>query len=629
MELQNPYITGNAVGNSPAFVGRQDILRKVGRVLLHPQGNAIVFYGQRRIGKTSVLRELEAKLPKTGAYIPIYFDLQNQAQNSLETLLWELARKINDALGKEDDKPALGAEPEMTFREIWLPNLLKNLPTEQSLILLFDEFDVLDDPDSEKAGTAFFPYVRDYLLTIDLKRLNFVFVIGRQIDDLTRIAKSVFKSVDDPIRVSLLSRDDTIKLVRLSEINKILNWTDDAIEKVLQLTCGHPYLTQCLCSCVWDICDEGLDKLPDGHRLKITFQEVENVIPNALEKSEGALEWLWDGLPPAEQVIASVLAEKTDREGITETQLENLLYESGVRVIFPQLEQAPQKLKEWDLIEPTEGGYRFRVELLRRWIAVKKPLSQVQEKLDHIVPIAKHYYHLGLNEQQNGNIKEAFYFFHQAIENNPKHVKASQSLADMFVEKKQLSKARKILESLYEYLPDAARSRLIKVLLSLEKQKTTHPWLKPFQLHDYEAEQIKLISKIWELVSEEYPEGKRKKGREIWRWLGDKYHEKGELEKASEAYRNAGCDDKVTEIETNRKNQSQFQQLSEWYQQAQIALKEGNRSEAQKLLVKVIAKEATYKQASRYLHLAITHIDPSKLKKSNWILASVLVLMIV
>lgn len=56
----NPYVAGNPVGDSPAFIGRADVLREVVRVLRRPppSGNAIVLYGQRRIGKTSIVQHL-------------------------------------------------------------------------------------------------------------------------------------------------------------------------------------------------------------------------------------------------------------------------------------------------------------------------------------------------------------------------------------------------------------------------------------------------------------------------------------------------------------------------------------------------------------------------------------------
>ena len=55
----NPYIAGNPVGKSPAFVGREDVLREVLRILRSTSQNAITLFGQRRIGKTSVLQWLE------------------------------------------------------------------------------------------------------------------------------------------------------------------------------------------------------------------------------------------------------------------------------------------------------------------------------------------------------------------------------------------------------------------------------------------------------------------------------------------------------------------------------------------------------------------------------------------
>jgi AAA+ ATPase superfamily predicted ATPase len=66
------WISGTHSKNSPAFVGRADVLREVLTVLRHHKHNAILLFGQRRIGKTSVLRELEAKLPTQGDFLTIF-----------------------------------------------------------------------------------------------------------------------------------------------------------------------------------------------------------------------------------------------------------------------------------------------------------------------------------------------------------------------------------------------------------------------------------------------------------------------------------------------------------------------------------------------------------------------------
>ena len=152
----NPYIAGNPVGGSPAFIGRETILRSVLRMLESPSENAIVLYGQRRIGKTSVLQELARRLPVDGPYHPVYFDLQDKAALPLAQVLTELAQQLAAQLQlSPPDK--WQADAPQAFRTTFIPTILDQLPPDHSLVLLFDEFDVLDNPAENQAGAAFFP----------------------------------------------------------------------------------------------------------------------------------------------------------------------------------------------------------------------------------------------------------------------------------------------------------------------------------------------------------------------------------------------------------------------------------------------------------------------------------------
>ncbi|RKZ82229.1 MAG: hypothetical protein DRR19_21030 [Candidatus Parabeggiatoa sp. nov. 1] len=618
MEPQNPYVIGNSVGNSDAFVGRADILREVSHVLRHSQQNAIVLYGQRRIGKTSLLRELEAKLPREGAYTPIFFDLQDKAQQPLQQVLRELARKISE--GWQKGKPNLGTDPEMTFGEVWLPELLKkNLPPDKSLVLLFDEFDVLADPESEQAGAAFFPYLRD-LLTIDPKRLNFVFVIGRKVDDLAHIALSLFKGIPSKA-VSLLNREDTVKLVRLSETNKSLNWTDKAIEKVWQLTSGHPYLTQGLCSRVWD---NIYDNKPDDELPTVTLQNVETAISDTLATSDNAFRWLWDGLPPAERLVISALAT-ADASAITEKKLEDhLLYNIEVPVGCIKVPYALRILQEWDLIELVEGCYRFRVELLRRWIAKNKPLSWLLEECEQVKKQADIreqadiHYETGLRFYNMGQPEEAIKNLSQAVLSDPYHKDANQLLAKSLREDKQSEEARKVLERLYEEQPDAACDSLISVLLDLARTSERE--------HGQQAEdeQLKFYKRILE-INAKHPEAKDR-WQNIWQRRGNK--ELGvvkdedfeqalaqasdkALDNALEKYREGELNEKVKKIELEQHRRTM---LVGWYQQAKVALRNGDKQRAQQLLIQVITAKPNYEQAAKYLNLAVTDSFMTRLK---------------
>jgi hypothetical protein len=121
----NPYIAGNPVGKTQAFVGREDVLREVMRVIKSQSQNAIALYGQRRIGKTSILQYLGMHLPQEDPYKTVYFDLQDKAAMPLARVIEELARSI--ALAYGNPVPKLQEDAETIFRSKWLPELIQRL----------------------------------------------------------------------------------------------------------------------------------------------------------------------------------------------------------------------------------------------------------------------------------------------------------------------------------------------------------------------------------------------------------------------------------------------------------------------------------------------------------------------
>jgi formylglycine-generating enzyme required for sulfatase activity len=448
----NPYIAGDPVGNSPAFIGRDDVLREVLKILNNPHLSAITLYGQRRIGKTSMLQYLQSNLPKDENFQAVYFDLQDKAVWPLQRLLFELARTIADRLEL----------PEPTFRvdafRGWLATTLKQLSANTNIVLLFDEFDVLADPQSGQAATDFFPYLRT-LISLDRARLKFVFILGRNITDLSSIALSIFKGIPSK-RVSLLNKAETFKVARLSEQNNSLQWSEKALETVWGLTHGHPYLTQALCSQVWDaIYDEAPKETPQA-----TPEMVESAAPAALDSSRNMLEWLWNGLGPAEKVVSAALAG-AGSVLVEETRLEQILRESGVRILIRELQDAPELLRDWDILEAVDGGYIFQVELLRRWIVKYHPLGRTRDELDRIQPAADSLSRASESFYQQGDLTRAEDYLRQAIGINPNHVRANQLLSEILLSSNRLDEAREKLEKLAEVAPNAARPRLVQVYL--------------------------------------------------------------------------------------------------------------------------------------------------------------------
>jgi len=581
----NPYITGNPVGQGDAFIGRTDILKTVLNTLNNPNENGMILYGQRRIGKTSVLQRLANTLSKRTQYVPIYFDLQDKAALSLDSLLKYLAEHILQHSGIPPFEKWTH-DIQSDFQNEFIPFVLNQLPQKTCLVLLFDEFDILDSPTHDQAVSVFFPYFRN-LMQLDI-RLRFIFVIGRRPEDLSTVYLSLFKGVKS-LHVSLLNHKETQSLIRLSEQNDSLKWSDASIEKVVKLTGGHPYLTQQLCQVIWD----GKNEKRREFDYFVEPEDIEPLISKALACATNSLEWLWDGIGPAERVVISALAS-SGPDPISQEDLENKLQESGVRILIGELRDAPSVLEEWNLIQSSHDGIRMRVEMLRRWIVDKKPLSRVREEMDRILPVAENLFQAAYRLYQSGEFNETRQLLQRALGHNPNHMKANQLLAEIFLAEGDLIEARKLLETLYTYNPSLARPRLIQTLLSQAKKETE------------ESAQLALFEKVIELDPRQ-PEAVSNCSM-LWEKKGDRAFDQNDYEIALIEYEKAGIAEKIDQVK-------QTIHLNNLYLEAIESLKNKNQSHAIDLLIRILSIAPTFRETSRYLHFAITDVDIHEIEK--------------
>ena len=179
-KMINPYIAGAPVTETRMFFGREDIFEWIQNSLTgRYTDHILVIHGQRRVGKTSVLKQLHNRLPKK--YIPVFFDLQGRTHTTLDRFLWWLAREtvrvlkqdrnIEVPVSKRED---FARDPEF-FENIFLPNLRPVL-NEHSLLYTFDEFDNLEEGEVKKELAR--PLI-DYLRRLmGRKEMSFIFSIG-------------------------------------------------------------------------------------------------------------------------------------------------------------------------------------------------------------------------------------------------------------------------------------------------------------------------------------------------------------------------------------------------------------------------------------------------------------------
>ena len=140
-------------------------------------------------------------------------------------------------------------------------------------------------------------------------------------------------------------------------------------------TGGHPFLTQQLCQEVWERAYGTEIRPPPPPPHLVTPTDVEKLVAPTLRSATNALEWLWNGLGAAERIIASALAGAGMRS-ITQDELETRLQESGVRILIGRTAKRTQSPSTAEIDRTSGRRISFRVELLRRWVAERKPLSR-------------------------------------------------------------------------------------------------------------------------------------------------------------------------------------------------------------------------------------------------------------
>ena len=455
--LSNPYIAGNPVRGDTYFVGRTDILRDVLALFRNPEANAIVLYGQRRIGKTSILFELEQQLVETGGFLPVYFDLHDKSDLSLSEILYRLAEQVSRHVnGTMVDRQHFDNEGSF-FRNDFLPGAV--CPTNKKLIFLFDEFDVLDRPYKGQVGATFLPYLRRWIAHIC--DVHFVLAMGRHPDELSPQTLKTFRQAQTR-HVSLMDMSESLAIVRQSEQNHSLYWTDSGINRICYWTQGHPYLTQLLCSEVWEMLyDEAPQEPPTA-----TAEDVDLAVEATLEQGANAFQWIWNGLTPAEKVAMSAMAG-TGKSSMSRQALRSRLRYRGNGNFRRELEMAPENLLKRDLLRRSRQGYRFAIPLLQRWVRENKPLGRVRADLENLEPQAESLFREGKESFANDDLEGAEMLFRRALAINPNHVQARLLLGRIHLSSGNPAEAVAVIESAYGSDPLTARADLVAALLTL------------------------------------------------------------------------------------------------------------------------------------------------------------------
>lgn len=367
----NPYVFDSPITDSALFFGRDDTFRSIREALTdREQDNLIILYGQRRIGKTSVLRQIGHRLSEQ--YLSVLIDLQSVSSDSLGGFLLEVASTIQQPLrgdtGIKVELPSQDqflADPQHAFGRDFLTRAEEALG-DKYLILMLDEAQLIPEKAQQGSGEDdAFEYFFD--LTRQHARLGLILSIESQ-------EPPSLSSVGIQKKVGFLNRDEAVSLV-VQPVQGILTYDPEAVEHILSLTSEHPYYVQLLCHSLFAYCQ----RVNTG---AVTLTDVETILPEVVERARSDFQYLWDNSTPEEKFVLAALSQAGGEEGqaITKDDLLTTLRRRKAPVAARQMAKALVNLSSREIIN-LQAPYTFHVDVFRLWLRDQKRIGWVKREL--------------------------------------------------------------------------------------------------------------------------------------------------------------------------------------------------------------------------------------------------------
>jgi ATPase domain predominantly from Archaea len=377
----NPYIAGSPVTGTEMFYGRQDVFQFIRRNLIGAhQDTPVVIYGQRRTGKTSVLYQLHRHLDKD--YRCVFIDMHGLNLDGMANLLLGIANGISRSLRRDHQlsidvpaREAFQADPRSAFEGMFLDKLWPAIGQDHLVLMLDEVIRIDEEVRAERLERGIFDYLRH--LMQHYNRLSFIFSLGSGLEEMTKDYAFLF-SVALYHRISFLEPAAAMELVN-QPARGCYELTPEAVGRILQITSGHPYYTQLVCHCVFDRWSRSPQDL-------MSVNDVEAVLPEAIELGSANLTYVWEDSNPGEKAVMAAVAAATSNSVTAATMEDVTRAWAGVGVSLPKAE-AVRSMRSLVAREVFSGDQacKFTVDLQRLWLDRHRRLDWVKDEISDAV----------------------------------------------------------------------------------------------------------------------------------------------------------------------------------------------------------------------------------------------------
>lgn len=240
-------------------------------------------------------------------------------------------------------RDGLRAEPYLVFRE-WLQGVEEAIG-QCWILLALNEFERLQEMlEAGWVDTRIFGFLRNLIqhhprVTL-AERLH-------SMEDLPPIWSDHFINIR-VLPIGDLREDEARELIEKPIENFPLEYEPAAVERILSVTGCQPYLVQVTCR-------DLVNALNEVNCLYDAPVDAERALESALTSGAAYFQDLWSNIRDSDDTQRAVMRAIAKGQGL-----------AGLAALL-DLEAALRKLVHHDILIPTDGGYRFRVELVCRW----------------------------------------------------------------------------------------------------------------------------------------------------------------------------------------------------------------------------------------------------------------------
>jgi HEAT repeat protein len=377
-EIENPYIPGTPLRNPKMFYGRDDLLKNIENTLkMTDRTHILILHGQRRTGKTSILYQLKIRLKNN--IIPIYFDFQGMPlESGTESFLYWMSYEIWKELSQrkiviqKPDQNKYSKNPAFYFRDVFLQEVREKIEN-RKLVFMMDEFESLDSKIREKKiDKDTLPFMRNLMQHYD--KIDFIFSGTHRLEEMSSDYWSILFNIGVHQKISFLRKQEAIELI-CDPIKEFLEYDSLAVEKILEMTAGHPYFIQLVC--------HYLVKYQTKEKQSyVTIEDVNDVLGEVVIAGTYHFQYVWEGLARLERIVLLTLTKILSSQSVsTVADIIKYLQQHHFEITEQRTREILKELLKKEIIDQKMSDcYTFKVELIKLWCEKNKKLYEIMEE---------------------------------------------------------------------------------------------------------------------------------------------------------------------------------------------------------------------------------------------------------